>query len=358
MRVDGFRFDLASLFTRRSDGSIDLEGPPIFAAIQSDPILSKCRLIAEAWDMSSYQLGRTFPGLSWLQWNGQFRDELRSFVRGDPGQVGNLMTRLYGSTDLFPDTLEDAFHPFQSVNFVTAHDGFCLYDLLSYNDKHNAANGHGNTDGTDANYSFNHGWEGDTGVPPEIVALRRRQAKNVIALMMLSNGVPMLVAGDEFLNTQHGNNNPYNQDNETTWLDWGRLEENREVFRFARAMIAFRKAHPGIARSRFWRDDIAWFGPSGPVDLASHELAYRLRGGSQDDSDLYVMVNGGPHDVEFGIQAPGAQWRVVVDTGAPAPLDIAETEADAPPAGSRHRVRAHSVVVLAGPRPAADGANA
>ncbi|SMF48400.1 glycogen operon protein [Tistlia consotensis] len=356
MGVDGFRFDLASLFTRRADGSIDLEQPPIIAAIQSDPLLAGRRLIAEAWDLSSYQLGRTFPGISWLQWNGQFRDQLRRFVRGDPGQLGELMTRLYGSSDLFPDTLEDAFHAFQSVNFVTSHDGFCLCDLLSYDAKHNEANGQGNRDGSDANYSWNHGWEGEEGAPAEVLALRRRQAKNLIALLMLANGTPMLVAGDEFLQTQGGNNNPYNQDNETTWLDWDRLEPNREIFRFAKAMIAFRKAHPGIARSRFWRDDVSWFGPSGPVDLGSQELAYRLAGASEGDCDLYVMINGGPHDVPFELQAPGIAWRVAVDTAAPPPDDVVDPGAEPPVEGSRRLVAGRSLVVLVGSAPAADPA--
>ena len=351
MQVDGFRFDLASLFTRRLDGSIDLINPPIIAAIQSDPTLSQCRLIAEAWDMSSYQLGRTFPGVTWLQWNGKFRDEVRSFVRGDAGQVANLMTRLYGSTDLFPDTLEDAFHAFQSVNFVTSHDGFCLYDLLSYNVKHNEANGHGNHDGTDANYSWNHGWEGDEGAPSEVIALRCRQAKNFIALLMLANGTPMLVAGDEFLHTQVGNNNPYNQDNETTWLDWDRLEENRDVFRFTKAMIAFRKAHPSIARSRFWREEVSWFGAMGPVDWTSCELAYWLRGASQNDCDLYVMINAGPRDSLFRIQAVETDWRVAVDTGSPEPLDINKPSLEPLITKPEHLVLSRSVVVLIGPSP-------
>ena len=157
MHVDGFRFDLASIFTRRSDGTINLEDVPIIAAIRSDPDLGHVRLIAETWDIASYQLGRNFPGISWLQWNGQFRDQIRSFVKSDPDAVNNLMRRLYGSDDLFPDTLVDAYHAFQSVNFVTAHDGFCLYDLVSYNHKHNEANGHNNADGTDHNFSWNCG---------------------------------------------------------------------------------------------------------------------------------------------------------------------------------------------------------
>ena len=156
------------------------------------------------------------------------------------------------------------YRPYQSINFVTAHDGFCLYDLVSYNERHNQANGHGGTDGSSDNRSWNCGWEGDDGAPPEVLALRMRQMKNFAALMMLSNGVPMIVAGDEFANTQRGNNNPYNQDNETTWLDWDRLDSHRDLYEFFKAMIALRKARLSIARSRFWRQDVRWFGTSGP----------------------------------------------------------------------------------------------
>jgi glycogen operon protein len=344
MRVDGFRFDLASLFTRRSDGTIDLEAPPVIAGIQSDPILSKRRLIAEAWDTCSYQLGRTFPGTTWLQWNGRFRDQVRSFLRGDRGKVEALKSCLYGSSDLFPDTLEDAFHPHQSVNFVTSHDGFCLNDLLSYETKQNWANGEENRDGSDANFSCNHGWEGETGAPGQVLALRKRQARNFVALLLLSNGTPMFVAGDEFLNSQGGDNNPYNQDNDTTWLDWDRLESNRDVFEFTRRMIAFRKSHPSISRSRFWREDVVWFGATGPVDPDASLLAYWLRGAGQGDCDLYVMINGSPHDTAFRCQTPFRNWHVAIDTAAAPGLEI-PYEPDGP-TGDEVQVLAHSVIVL------------
>ncbi|MEX0760012.1 MAG: hypothetical protein WD100_10570, partial [Tistlia sp.] len=191
--------------------------------------------------------------------------------------------------------------------------------------------------------------EGDEGARREVLALRRRQAKNLIALLMLANGTPMLVAGDEFLQTQGGNNNPYNQDNETTWLDWDRLEANREAFRFTRAMIAFRRAHPSIARSRFWRDDVTWFGPTGPADPRSQELAYRLRGAEQGDCDLYVMINGSARDLLFRIQAPDTAWRVAIDTAGPAPFDIAEPGREPPLAEPERPVAARSLVVLLGP---------
>ncbi len=344
--IDGFRFDLASLFTRADDGSINLDDPPIIAAIQSDPVLRDVRLIAEAWDLSSYQLGRTFPGITWLQWNGVFRDQIRAAVRGDAGLLGHAITRLYGSDDLFPDTLDAAYHPYQSVNIVTTHDGFCLWDLVSFDRKHNEANGHNNRDGMGENLSWNCGWEGNHQVPPEIVALRKRQARNFITLLLLANGTPMLVAGDEFLNTQEGNNNPYNQDNETTWLDWDRLQANEDFFRFCRLMIAFRKRHPSLARSRFWRSDVAWFGDRGALrfDRMDHTLAMFLSGASQEDKDIYVMVNFGVNASTFLIQRTG-RWNRAVDTALESPLDIAEP-GDEPRIGPEYEVRDRSVVVL------------
>jgi isoamylase len=349
MHVDGFRFDLASIFTRRTDGSIDLDDPPMISAIDADRDFRHLRLIAEAWDLQSYQLGRRFPGVEWYQWNDRFRDDVRSFVRGDHDAVGGLMTRVYGSSDQFPDGLLDAYHAYQSVNLITAHDGFCLYDLVSYNQKHNLANGENNTDGNTHNLSWNCGWEGDKGAPPEVLAVRRRQVENFCALLFLANGTPMFCAGDEFMHTQHGNNNPYNQDNETTWLDWDLLERNRDIHRFFKRMIAFRKAHPSIGRSRFWREDVRWYGLGPEVDWgeSSMQVAYCLHGESQADCDLYVMVNAGADDVLFTVQeGTASEWRRVVDTGRPSPDDIVG-EGEAPKLESLlHGVRSRSVVVL------------
>ena len=224
MHIDGFRFDLASVFSRNADGSLNWGDAPIFSEIAADPELGRLALIAEPWDVGCYQLGRGFPGTTWLQWNARYRDDIRRFVRGDAGMVPDLMRRIYGSDDLFPDSREHAYHAFQTVNYVDCHDGFTLYDLVSYNHKHNWKNGHDNQDGMDANYSWNCGHEGDESAPAEVLALRRKQAKNFFCLLMLSNGIPMFRAGDEFLNTQFGNNNPYNQDNEISWLDWSQLE--------------------------------------------------------------------------------------------------------------------------------------
>jgi glycogen operon protein len=349
MGVDGFRFDLASIFSRAADGTMGMHEPALVPEIGLLARLFHVRLVAEAWDISSYQLGRGFPGMAWLQWNGRFRDDVRAFVRGEPGKVGALMQRLYGSDDLFPDALQDTRRPHQSVNFVTAHDGFCLYDLVAYDEKHNEANGHHNADGTNDNLSWNCGWEGDVNAPTEVLALRRQQAKNFAALLLLSNGIPMLLAGDEFLNTQRGNNNPYNQDNEITWLDWARLKENGDVFRFFKFMIAFRKAHPSIGRPTFWREAVTWFGPDGPValDAESRCLAYFLDGESADDNDLYVMINGHWQDRSFLVQqgTPSA-WRRVVDTAKPSPEDIIEPGQEPKVESASYLVRARSVVVL------------
>jgi isoamylase len=358
MHVDGFRFDLASIFTRNTDGSLNLNDPPIIHAITSDPELRGVRLIAEAWDIGTYQLGRSFPGDNWMQWNGRFRDDVRSFVRGDPGMVASLMTRLYGSDDLFPDTLREAYRPFQSVNFITAHDGFTLYDLVSYNQKHNEANGLGNTDGTGDNRSWNHGWEGDAGVPREVVSLRMRQAKNFCAILLLSNGTPMILAGDEFLQTQQGNNNPYNQDNAISWLDWSRRRFFHEVTRFFQRMIAFRKSHPTLSRSRFWRSDVQWHGARpdarGFPDLShhSHTLAFYLDGAAEGDDDLYVMLNASPEPLAFTIhEGRVGEWLRAVDTGRASPDDIREPGRELPVRGMRYLVGPRSVVVLLRKRP-------
>lgn len=351
MHVDGFRFDLASIFTRDSDGTVNLEDAPIIAAIRSDPDLSHVRLIAEAWDISSYQLGRNFPGISWLQWNGQFRDDVRSFLKGEPGKVSDLIARLYGSDDLFPDTLMEAYHAFQSVNFITAHDGLCLADLVSYNCKRNLPNGHDNTDGTNQNFSWNCGWEGDEDLPAEILRLRKQQIKNFCSLLLLSNGTPMFCAGDEFMNTQRGNNNPYNQDNETTWLDWDLLQENHDIFRFFKLMIAFRKSHPSLGRSRFWRADVRWYGVDSVVDRThnSHTLAYCLDGASQGDRDIYVMINTYWQDLLFTIQeGTFLKWCRVADTSLDSPNDIFEQGDEEPMQSLQYNVKARSIVILIG----------
>jgi glycogen operon protein len=347
MHVDGFRFDLASVLTRNDDGSLNWENPIDFVPLGPLDV----RLIAEPWDAAgAYQLGRSFPVKGCFQWNGRFRDEVRRFVRGDPGMVPALMQRLYGSDDLFPDDRMHAFHPYQSVNYVTSHDGFTLYDLVSYDRKHNEANGHDNTDGTEDNYSWNCGWEGDEELPANVLDLRKRQAKNVCCLLLLANGTPMFRAGDEFLQTQGGNNNPYNQDNATSWLDWDRLRVNQDLFRFFRSMIAFRKSHPSLGRSRFWREDVRWYGTGPTVDMGpdAHTLAVYLRGASQQDTDLYLMINGSPSDVTFQIQEgqPG-EWQLIFDTGLASPDDFPEPANRPCAATLSYVVRSRSIAGMA-----------
>jgi isoamylase len=347
MHIDGFRFDLASVFSRNADGSLNWGHAPIFAEIAADPDLGPSRLIAEPWDTGAYQLGRGFPGITWLQWNGRFRDDVRRFVKGDAGMVPDLMRRIYASDDLFPDDRDDAYHAYQSVNYVTSHDGFTLYDLVSYNEKHNWANGQNNRDGMNENYSWNCGHEGDEGAPAEVLALRRKQVRNFFCLLMLSNGTPMFRAGDEFLNTQFGNNNPYNQDNRTGWLDWSQLRSNQDIFRFFKSMIAFRKSHPTLSRSRFWREDVAWYGTGAAADLSfdSHSLAFCLHGASENDRDIYVMINGYWKELEFHIQeGTEPEWTRIVDTALPAPNDFSDF--GEPLQTLSYHVAPRSVVVL------------
>lgn len=223
---------------------------------------------------------------------------------------------------------------------------------MSYNEKRNWANGHGNTDGPADNYSWNCGWEGDEAVPDDVIGVRKRQIKNFCCLLFLSNRTPMLRAGDEFLQTQRGNNNPYNQDDETTWLDWDRLRVHQDIFRFFKLAVAFRKAHPSLGRSRFWRDDVRWYGVGAVPDLSyeSHAMAFGLRGGSQKDEDLYVMINAYWEALVFTIQeGPADQWRRVIDTGVTAPQDFCEPGSEVRVESLEYRVQPRSVVVLIGP---------
>jgi isoamylase len=351
MHVDGFRFDLASVFSRNADGSLNWGDAPIFSEIAADPELGQLKLIAEPWDTGAYQLGRGFPGPTWLQWNGRFRDDVRRFIKGDPGMVPDVMRRIYGSDDLFPDSRADAYHAYQSINFITCHDGFTLYDLVSYDRKRNWKNGNNNQDGMDDNYSWNCGHEGDETASADVLALRRKQVKNFCCLLLLSNGIPMLRAGDEFLNTQFGNNNPYNQDNEIGWLDWNQLKANGDIFRFFQSMIRFRKSHPALGRSRFWREDVSWYGTGPTIDLSndSRSLAFCLHGASQGDHDIYVMINAYWKHLEFHLQEGTAQeWRRIVDTALPSPDDFLDP--GLPLEQLNYRVAPRSVVVFLRPR--------
>jgi glycogen operon protein len=351
MHIDGFRFDLASVFSRNADGSLNWGDAPIFSEIAADPELGRLALIAEPWDVGAYQLGRGFPGTTWLQWNARFRDDVRRFVKGDPGMISDLMRCIYGSDDLFPDSRADAYHAYQTVNYIDSHDGFTLYDLVSYNQKNNWKNGHNNQDGMNENHSWNCGHEGDEGAPASVLALRQKQVKNFCCLLLLSNGIPMFRAGDEFLNTQSGNNNPYNQDNEIGWLDWNQLRINQDIFRFFKSMIAFRKSHPSLCRSRFWRADISWYGVGPTADLApdSRSLAFCLHGASQGDDDIYVMINAYWQALQFQLQEGRPEdWLRIVDTDLPSPADFSAH--GLPLQQSVYQVAPRSVVVLVRPK--------
>ncbi|MBT5231159.1 MAG: glycogen debranching protein GlgX [Methylococcales bacterium] len=347
MHVDGFRFDLASILTRNRDGSVNSDDPALISIISNMKPFANTRLIAEAWDIAAYQLGQSFPGTMWYQWNGKFRDDIREFIKGS-GTVSGLMTRLYGSADLFPDDLEAAYHAFQSVNFITAHDGFTMRDLVSYNHKHNAANGHAGTDGTDDNCSWNCGIEGDEEATPKVWALRHQQIKNMACLLMISNGTPMIVAGDEFMNTQGGNNNPYNQDNEITWLNWQDLTDNKDIFSFFQGMIAFRKAHPSLGRSRYWREDVMWYGPTGPVDFSedSKTLAFLLKGESEGDTDLFVMINAFWEPIDFILpEGKASDWLEAVNTAEKSGQDCCAPGTEKSLKRLSKRVEPRSIVV-------------
>ncbi|MFW5961872.1 MAG: glycogen debranching protein GlgX, partial [bacterium] len=243
--IDGFRFDLASILSRDQQGR-PMANPPLLETLANDPILGKCKLIAEAWDAGGlYQVG-TFPDSGrWAEWNGKYRDDIRRFIKGEGEVVGAVGQRIQGSPDLYSQR-----GTYASINFVTCHDGFTLKDMVSYNHKHNLANGEDNRDGTDDNNSWNCGVEGPTD-DPEIKNLRKRQMKNALSILLMSRGVPMILAGDEFGNTQYGNNNAYCHDNEISWLNWDLLDENKDLFNYTKNLIAFRKNHPVLMAENF-----------------------------------------------------------------------------------------------------------
>ena len=326
MHVDGFRFDLASILGRGTDGSV-LANPPLLEAIAADPVLANTKLIAEAWDAAGlYQVG-TFPNWGrWAEWNGKFRDDVRRFAKGDANMVPLLATRMAGSADLYQD---DGRAPFHSINFVTSHDGFTLMDLVSYNQKHNEANGENNWDGSNENHSWNCGEEGPSS-DPAVNRLRKQQMKNLAAILLLSQGVPMILAGDEVARTQQGNNNPYCQDNETSWLNWGLLRQHRDLFRFFKQLIAFRKQHIVLRRRTYQNldevPDFLWHGvkPLQP-DWGWHSrfLGVQLVG-SDNESDLLIYANSyqGRLTVELAAPTRHKQWHRFVDTALTPPHDI------------------------------------
>jgi len=353
MHVDGFRLDEASVLVRGGDGR-PIKYPPVLWHIELDERLADTKFIAEAWDAAGlYQVGN-FPIDRWSEWNGHYRDAIRRFVRGDPGMVGTVATCIAGNADLY---LKTGRMPINSINFITCHDGFTLNDLVSYNHKHNEANGEGNRDGSDENWSWNCGVEGETD-NPAIEALRLLQIKNFLAILMLSQGVPMILAGDEIRRTQRGNNNAYSQDNEISWFNWKLVEKNGDLFRFFKLIIAFRKHHPNLCREHFFTGkpdehgvrDIDWhscrlFTPDW-YDPHCQVLAFTIWGLSQDD-DLHVMLNMAEDGIDFEIPPlEGRRWLKVIDTALPSPMDIAEPGKETVVPCSRYHVSKHSVVVL------------
>ena len=355
--VDGFRFDLASVLGRDERGEV-LVQPPVIDQITEDALLADTKMIAEPWDAAGlYQVGSFPGGHRWSVWNGQFRDDVRRFWRGDLGMTSALATRICGSDDLCHGR-----GPLHSINFVTCHDGFTLLDLVSYNAKHNAANGEGNRDGSDCNFSWNSGAEGTT-ADPSILALRARQARNLMATLLLAQGVPMILGGDEVLRTQGGNNNAWCQDNATSWFDWTLIGRNAGFLRFTRQMIALRKRHHILRRRTFFdtashpTPDIVWHGmtPCEPDwSGLSRCLAFALDGRRGDrpgqiDRDLYVACNADPEAHVFTIPAApsGRRWRRTVDTALASPDDALDLDQGPVVAVLEpYRVAAHSLIVL------------
>ncbi len=364
MHVDGFRFDLAATLARQFHEVDKLSS--FFDIIQQDPVISQTKLIAEPWDLGSggYQVGG-FPPL-WTEWNGKYRDTVRDFWRGEPSTLGEFASRLTGSSDLYERTGRT---PVASINFVTAHDGFTLADLVSYNEKHNEANGEDNRDGESHNRSWNCGVEGPTD-DPDVLRLRGRQQRNFLTTLMISQGVPMLSHGDEVGRTQQGNNNVYAQDNELSWIDWENMDE--PLLAFTRQLIAFRADHPVLRRRRFFNGstsaanglpelpDIAWFEPSGtPMDTEAWTTSYArsltvflngeaieepdLTGGRIVDDSLLVLISASAEDLEFTLPGSdyGAAWTPVLSTDTE--LDVG----DAIEAGATVMVTGRCIVILA-----------
>ncbi len=354
MHVDGFRFDLASILGRGQDGTV-LKNPPLLESLAYDPVLANTKLIAEAWDAAGlYQVG-SFPSWGrWAEWNGIYRDDVRKFVKGDAGMTSALATRLLGSPDLY---LSSAREPYHSINFVTCHDGFTLRDLVSYDEKHNLANGENNTDGNNANLSWNCGVEGTTD-DAAVNELRLRQQKNFAAILLVSHGVPMLTAGDEIGRTQQGNNNAYCQDNEISWMDWRMAESNAGLLRFFQQIIAFRKRTKLLRRDSFELNGeggfhITWHGTKRmKPDWSdySRTIAMQLTQIHDEDTrdDLFFVANAYSGDLDFELPQIGErEWFRVVDTAQPSPDDAAEDGQEFPLLSQEsYPVKARSVVVF------------
>lgn len=334
MHVDGFRFDLASILTRGPNGA-PWEVPPLTYAISQDPILAKTKIIAEAWDAAGlYQVGGFPAGENnrWCEWNGRFRDDLRRFVRGDEKSATAAATRIAGSSDLYSYSGRS---PLASINFITAHDGFTLNDQVSYNGKHNEENGENNRDGSDDNLSYNHGFEGDC-TNPKIESLRLKKIKSSLMYLILSQGVPMLLGGDEMRRTQRGNNNAYCQDNEISWYDWNLAVKNKGLVRFTSLLINLRKNHNIFSRKQYYKEsynketipDINWLDINAKVpdwNKADRFLAFKLNGKDSDNS-FYIATNTDIYDLTITLPATreNHKWYRLLDTCLDSPEDILE----------------------------------
>lgn len=335
--VDGFRFDLASILSRDRKGNL-VPNPPLVEWIAEDPLLSDTKVIAEAWDAAgAYQVGH-FGSSRWAEWNGLYRDDVRRFWRGDGGMLGPFATRLSGSSDLYQHS--DRW-PHCSINFITSHDGFTLNDMVSYREKHNFANGEDNRDGDNNNHSESYGVEGPTS-RKQIKELRHRQIKNMMATLLLSQGVPMIVSGDEVRRTQQGNNNAYCQDNDISWFDWSLPEENTDMLRFCRSLIEFRKNQPTVRRTTFLTGqpsehehlpDVSWYNAVGTavawdstdLTLTCLLTAHQPEGAEEElGRDILILFNANAHAREFILPAVcrSKTWRLFVDTAEAAPNDI------------------------------------
>jgi isoamylase len=350
MHVDGFRFDLASVLSRGEDGK-PIKNPPILWEIESDPILASTKLIAEAWDLGIYQLGH-FIGDKWAEWNGKYRDDIRRFVKGDNGMVKSFAWRLSASQDLFRSILRD---PNRSINFVTCHDGFTMNDLVSYNHKHNHANGEDNRDGHNDNHSWNCGHEGPT-KEPFVNKIRDKQVKNFMTLLMISQGTPMLLMGDEVRRSQQGNNNAYCQDNPISWFDWKQVKQQEDFLGFMRSLIKFNLSSPYFQEEVYWNLNGHESGTSiqyhgihlHQPDWAdhSHVLAFTLTNPDYDHT-LHVMVNAFYESLAFECPFEDEQqWRMVINTANPAGADFYPFD-EAPLIRAKVvRVAQRSIVVL------------
>lgn len=355
--VDGFRFDLASILSRNRNGDL-VPNPPLVEMIAEDPLLADTKIIAEAWDAAgAYQVG-SFSNIRWAEWNGRYRDDVRRFWRGDPATLGALATRLAGSSDLYASS---GRRPYHSINFVTSHDGFTMSDLVSYEAKHNEANGEDNRDGDNQNYSENFGIEGPTR-RKDVNQLRARQVRNFLTTLLLSQGVPMVVMGDECRRTQRGNNNAYCQDNATSWFDWNLVAKNTDLLRFTQALIAFRRNQPTVRRASFLSGnptngqvlpDVSWFGADGrPHDWSAfdHSLTClwgAAAGGSGTEAPRHVMmlIHAGSLPREFVLPPTpkSVQWRLFVNTAAESPADV-YPDLDGPPPTAKIVIPAKSLL--------------